>query len=283
MPRLACTTVITLRPVRTAFTRLSSPVLVLLVATFSRSASAYRPFDGTDADVAEEGTFEIEAGPGYLHQAAYDALVLPTVVLNLGVQNDTELVLQTNRLHLLGALSPGQPREQYLDTGFFTKHVWRDGALQGAIGPSVATEIGPLFPTGPGPRKLGASAGTIMSVVTPVATFHFNVVPELTVEHHADLFVSAIAEGPQEWTVRPVTEVYLDHDFTVSTTYSWLLGVIWRAREGLELDAGARVADADGSLVIEGRVGVTWAFQVWADRTAQVEGPGRGAPGRLLR
>ena len=56
-------------------------------------------------------------------------------------------------------------------------------------------------------------------------------------------------------------------------TYSWLLGAIWRVHEGLELDAGGRVADVAGTLLAEGRLGVTWALQLWSDRVPQVEGP----------
>lgn len=250
--------------------------LVLAAATWAGPAAAYRPFDGTDADVAEEGTFELELGPvGYLRQSSTDALVVPSLVLNQGIQSDVELVLQTNRLQLLGAAIPGRPPVQYLDTGFFMKHVWRDGGLQDASGPSLATEAGPLFPTGPGQHAVGAIVTTILSMVTPAATFHFNVAPSLTVGRDLDLFASTIIEGPHRWALRPVTEVYVERDFGLATTYSWLLGVIWREREGLELDAGLRAAEVGGTPVIEGRLGLTWALQLWSDRAPKVEGPAR--------
>lgn len=253
--------------------------LTVAAATWSPVAFAYRPFDGTDADVAEEGIFELELGPiGYYRQSGYDALVLPSLVLNQGIADDIELVLQTNRFEALGAAEPGRPRVAYLDTAFLMKHVWLDGELQDAEGPSIATEAGPLFPTGPGQHGVGAIVTTIMSVVAPWATFHFNVAPSFTVEHNFDLFVSTIVEGPHEWAVRPAAEVYVDRDFVLGTTYSGLLGVIWRAREGLEFDVGARRADVEGQAVIEGRLGVTWAFQVWSDKVPKVEGPSRFIP-----
>jgi hypothetical protein len=255
--------------------------LALAAAIWARPASAYRPFDGTDADVAEEGTFELELGPvGYWGQVGRDSLVAPSVVLNQGIAHDVELVLQTNRFEALGAVAAGQPRVQYLDTAFLTKHVWRDGALQDATGPSVATEMGPLFPTGPGQKRVGAIVTTIVSVVTPVATFHFNVAPSLTVEHDFDLFVSTIVEGPHEWALRPAMEGFVERDFGTGNTYSWLVGAIWRVREGLELDAGARLADLEGQRVLEGRLGLTWALQIWSQRVPRVEGPAQRASRR---
>ena len=62
-----------------------------LVATASlllvgRDALAYRPFDGTDADVAEYGDFELELGPTqYYREDGRNFLVAPATVLNLGI------------------------------------------------------------------------------------------------------------------------------------------------------------------------------------------------------
>lgn len=272
------------RGVRVDLASLAFVALMLAAGTWSRPALAYRPFDGTDADVAEEGIFELELGPiGYYRQSGDDSLVLPSLVLNQGIADDIELVLQTNRFEALGAAAPGQPRVAYLDTAFLMKHVWLDGELQDAEGPSIATEAGPLFPTGPDQHGVGAILTTIMSVVAPMATFHFNVAPSLTVQHDFDLFISTIVEGPHEWTVRPAAEVYVDHDFGLGTTYSGLLGIIWRAREGLEFDLGARRADMAGQAVIEGRLGVTWALQLWSDKVPRVEGPPQFIPGMASR
>jgi hypothetical protein len=246
-----------------------------LLAT-ARDARAYRPFDGTDADVAEEGTFELELGPiGYLHHAPNDALVAPTVVLNQGIDDDVELIVQTNRLHLLGSLA-GVRRDQYVDTAFLMKHVWRDGGLQDESGPSIATEIGTLFPTGPDDHHVGAIATTIVSLVTDPATFHFNLAPSLTVRHDADLFASTIVEGPHAWSLRPVTELAFERDFGDGNIYSLLGGARYVVQEGLELDAGVRVASVAGESLVEGRVGVTWALQLWSDREPRIEGPKTG-------
>ena len=65
------------------------------VALAPRAALAYRPFDGTDADVAERGEFELELGPlGYFRLGGTNFLIVPGAVLNYGILPRTELVLQ---------------------------------------------------------------------------------------------------------------------------------------------------------------------------------------------
>ena len=50
-----------------------------------REAWAYRPFDGTDAAVAETGEVEIELGPvEYLREGAERTLLAPNVRINYG-------------------------------------------------------------------------------------------------------------------------------------------------------------------------------------------------------
>src|SRR5262245_22718401 len=49
-------------------------------------AQAYRPFDGTDAAVADPWEMEIELGPlGYLREGGARYLLAPAVVANIGV------------------------------------------------------------------------------------------------------------------------------------------------------------------------------------------------------
>lgn len=49
------------------------------------SASAYRPFNSTDAAVAERGQVEIELGPvGFVKEGPDRSLAAPSLVLNWG-------------------------------------------------------------------------------------------------------------------------------------------------------------------------------------------------------
>jgi hypothetical protein len=69
--------------------------VVLLVACSARPASAYRPFVSTDAAVADPGDLEVEFGAiGFRNGGGGGgtSLVAPTIVGNLGVARDLELV-----------------------------------------------------------------------------------------------------------------------------------------------------------------------------------------------
>jgi len=59
------------------------------------AAQAYRPFDGTDAAVAETGEVEIELGPvEYLRDGADRSLLAPNVRINYGFTPGWEASLE---------------------------------------------------------------------------------------------------------------------------------------------------------------------------------------------
>jgi hypothetical protein len=121
---------------------------------------AYRPFDGTDAAVAEPGKLEIELEPvGRLQQGSERFLVAPAAVLNFGLTKDLEVVFEGR---LLTPLSSSEP-PNLTDAGAFLKYVLRPGLLQDKSGRSMATEFGVLFPDTTGDSHFGASwAGIIL-------------------------------------------------------------------------------------------------------------------------
>jgi hypothetical protein len=117
--------------------------LLLSMPAGFRAAWAYRPFDGTDAAVADPGEVEIELQPaGTLWVNGQPALVAPDIVYNYGLIKDWELVLQGTGLT---PLSPSGPTE-LVGGGAFLKHILREGVLQDKSGPSIATEFGLLTP-----------------------------------------------------------------------------------------------------------------------------------------
>jgi hypothetical protein len=241
--------------------RIRSPLITAFVAlAWAPNVAAYRPFDSTDASVAETGTLELELGPvGYLTEGRAHFLVAPALIANLGLSRGWELVLQGRHL-LLVSDGQGQPRSQVVDTGLFLKAVLREGTLQDSVGPSVAMEAGVLLPTVNGESGAGASAAAIISQRWSPVTMHLNAAAELTRAGHLDLFGGAIVEGPYRWTVRPVAEVFVEREFETSWAISGLLGAIWRAREDLSMDIGLRAARLNGEPVREIRAGFTWAF-----------------------
>ena len=77
--------------------------LVVLVALGPGRALAYRPFVSTDAAVAEPGEVEIELGSGFRERHGDGTVVAPTVIANLGLLRDVELVVETKASHDLAA------------------------------------------------------------------------------------------------------------------------------------------------------------------------------------
>jgi len=229
-----------------------------------RPAAAYRPFDGTDAAVANLNEVEIELQPaGRLQTGSQSTLIAPEVVYNYGFADRWEMVLQGQ---LETPLSPGGPTS-LAAAGAFLKYVLRPGVLQDRSGVSIATEFGPLLPgvnTDPG---VGFSWAGIVSQRWDWGTAHFNVETNLTRDQHGEAFLDVILEGPSKWKVRPVFETFYDKIWTQSETRSVLLGAIWQVKDELSFDAAFRYALVNGHAVNEIRAGLTFAFKVDKDAT----------------
>ena len=233
--------------------------LVWLLA-HAGAALAYRPFDGTDADVAHAGEVEIELGPlQWLRQGGKRFVQAPAAIANVGLSHEHELVIEWRHEIALDR-EPGEPRSALVDTGAFIKQVLRAGVLQDEPGVSIATEYGLLLPEVNGAHGTGLSLAGIVSQRWQAATIHLNAVLARTREHEPDLFLGTILEGPIAWRVRPVAEVFAERPRDGPRTNSLLVGAIWRLREGLSFDAGLRSAQAGGEAVHELRLGLTWAF-----------------------
>src|SRR5215475_771458 len=128
-----------------------APLFAVIVCT---PAFAYRPFDGTDAAVADVGEAEIELQPaGAKREGSTTTLVAPAVVLNFGFADRWEAVFEGRGET---PLSPGGPTN-LVDSGVFLKHVLRPGSLQDKEGVSIATEFGVLLPDSLGASGTGAS------------------------------------------------------------------------------------------------------------------------------
>src|SRR5579863_5600802 len=110
------------------------------VVSIGGRADAYRPFDGTDAAVADPGEIEVELQPaGFLREGSQTRLVAPATIVTLGVVEGWQVDAQGQGEIPVGHLNG---RTSIANTGIFAKHMLRDGVLQGKPGPSIATEIG---------------------------------------------------------------------------------------------------------------------------------------------
>jgi len=225
------------------------------------SARAYRPFDQTDADVAETDDVELELGPvGLLHDPTGWSYI-PGFILNYGVVHRVELVFDAHHAFVYGGPDV-EARRRQLDTGLFAKAVVREGALQDRPGPSVAVEAGALLPTVPVAGGAGVALTAIASQRWPALTLHLNAEGDYTRDGTFAFIGGFIVEGPDAWTVRPVGEFLFSHEASLPVTVSGLTGAIWRVTPHLSFDAAGRLADEEGEREIELRAGLTWSFPI---------------------
>jgi hypothetical protein len=238
------------------------------LAAWSAPVLAYRPFDGTDAAVAAPGEVEIELQPaGRLRDQTGTSLIAPATVFNYGFSEGWEAVLQGQGQT---PLSPSGPTSLTAAAAFL-KHVLQPGSLQDKSGPSLATEFGVLLPDSTGNSGAGASLAGIISQRWDWGTIHLNAETALTRDHHGDLFLGGIIEGPSKWSIRPVAEFFYENEFGKSETISGLIGLIWRVRDDLSFDVGLRHALTNGRPVNEVRAGLTFGFplRMFGDRSQQ--------------
>src|SRR5262249_31368367 len=223
-------------------------------------ATAFRPFDGTDAAVADTGKVEIELGPvEYRRESAARTLFAPSTRVNYGFAPDWEAVIEGRVSHGLSGDSRGTGLAEDSST---LKGVLREGGLPEKPGASIATEYGALLPGMRADGGTGATLAGILSQQWEGLTLHLNAAAALTREQHADLFIGVIAEGPRDWPVRPVAEVFYDRNFGEARTRSALVGAIWQVKDDVAVDLGLRGARVNDHTVAEIRAGITFALSV---------------------
>jgi hypothetical protein len=229
--------------------------------SWTPDARAYRPFDGTDADVAAVGEWEFEMQTIGYYRAGSSRYFDPGGVVNYGVMPRVELVLQGFDFVPYDTLSGPN---KLTDTALFAKTVWREGCLQRRDGPSFATEVGPLLPSINGPKGFGGYAGAILSTcIDETLVIHWNIEVQILPEtYDLDLFGGAILEPPPHLhAVRPVAELFTERDFGGVQTYSLLAGAVWQVDEHLALDLAARGAVVNGQTVNELRAGFSLGIE----------------------
>jgi len=224
-----------------------------LVGAGMAPALAMRPFDGTDAAVVRQGGLEFEFGYlGLLREDGRSFLLSPALVANLGVAPGTELVAEGRLRTRLGA------RDSTVDdVAVSVKHVFRDGVLQDAPGPSVAGECGVLLPAAGGERTGLACTGIVSQRVARM-TLHVDGTLAQNRERHRERALGMIVEGPRHGNVEPVFEAVIGTAGGGERTRSALAGLLVEAAENINLDVGIRVAGGTAH-VTEVRAGLTWS------------------------
>jgi hypothetical protein len=238
---------------------LGAGIAALTGLALSGPALAYRPFDGTDAAVADVHEVEVELQPaGIQRSPGQKTLIAPAFVYNYGFVKNWELVLEGQ---LETPVAPSGA-STFTESGVFVKGVLRPGSLQDQPGPSIATEFGVLTPDSRGPGGTGASVSTIISQRWDWGTVHLNVEGLWTRDQRAGAFTRVILEGPSKWTVRPVAEVSYEETFGQMHTVAGLVGAIWQVRDNLSFDVAVKHSVSNTGHADEIRAGVTFGFSV---------------------
>jgi len=222
-------------------------------------AFAYRPFDGTDASVAETGIFELEFGASRLSNGGVRSFAAPAAVANFGLAGDTELVIE-GRVDRATGETDERYRTSLGDTAVSVKHLFRRGSLQDAEGVSIASECGILLPELHGDTGTGLTCAGIVSQRWELASVHVNAGLTRNRDRSNGRSLGVIVEGPESLALRPVAELIRDRESGEATTRSALVGAIWKFSEELVFDLGLRHARAGAGSINEARFGLTWSI-----------------------
>jgi len=228
--------------------------LAILAAIFwPQAAHAYRPFDSTDAAVADKGAWEFEFSPlSYEHGDEGASLIAPSLRMNYGFAENWEAVLEGQVNNFTRGAS------QLSDAQLDAKTVLREGSLQKKDGPSLGAEFSLLLPGIGTQDGAGFEITGILSQRWDWGTIHLNIAAIVTREQKAGMFGGLIVEGPDDWTVRPVAEVNYEQDSSFDKTWSGLVGAIWKVKDSLALDLAFRHAEINARPDEQIRAGVTF-------------------------
>jgi len=230
--------------------------LAVGLAFWSSQALAYRPFDSTDAAVADKGVWEIELEPvGWRHDDDGTKWVAPAVIFNYGFADDWEAVLEGRNNVLVRGGS------EFGDAAASLKTVIREGSLQKKEGVSLGSEFSVLLPGISTENGAGLEWTLLTSDQRDWGAWHFNIGPMLTRDGRGGMVMGGILEGPKDWAVRPVAELRYEKAFGGEEVFAQLIGLIWRIRDGLALDLAYRLAREDGRPNEQLRAGVTFDLE----------------------
>lgn len=216
---------------------------------------AYRPFDSTDAAVADKGAFEVELSPlSYRHGDDGISWITPSARLNYGFAEDWEAVLEGQAEHF------SNRRSRLTEAQFDIKGVLQEGSLQEKEGWSLATEASVLLPGINAEDGAGFEGTGIASRRWDWGTVHINIAAALSRDQRLGTFAGLIVEGPDDWPVRPVAEVNYQRTFSTDEETAVLLGAIWKVRDHLAFDLGFRHAWVNSRPDEQIRAGLTFVL-----------------------
>ena len=239
---------------------LAAVSVLSLLGVFAAPAHALRPFDGTDAAVADPQSIETEFGPlGYLREGDERLVVFPELGINYGAGHGYEFTIEARRIMRMTDEQP-TPSPHYDDFEVAMKRILRPGLMQDKKGPSVAGEIGLLLPTS---DEKGTGFAFALAVTDHLRLIgvHLNAEISRTRTHETGRFGSAIFEIFDHRALHPVVELSLEREGEETPTKGLLVGALWEVREHLVMDFGVRTSYADQHDA-EVRAGMTFGKHV---------------------
>lgn len=218
-------------------------------------AWAYRPYDSTDADVADDDEVEIEFGwqeTDFDRESANGG----RVVFNLGIGRDREMVIEGGWVHMRS--SSGDSSSAIEGVGAFLKQIHRRGSLQGESGFSLASECGFRLPTRSEEIGAGGECLLVASHEISALAIHINAGLAYETDHRWSRSVGLIIEGAGARRLKPGIEV-LHEQSEGSHSELWVLaGMTWAASDAYAFDFAHRWAIQPSTDSYEWRLGLTW-------------------------
>lgn len=237
----------------------ATPALALL-AVFATPAHALRPFDGTDAAVADPQSIETEFQPlGYVREADERFVVYPELGVNYGAGSGYEFSLEARRVMRMTEEQPA-PSPRFDDFELSVKRILKRGVMQDRKGPSVATEVGLLLPTSE-EKTTGFFGTLVVSDHLRLVGVHLNAEVSRTRAHQTGHFASAIFEFFDHHALHPAVELTIEREGEETTSQGLLVGALWEPRERLVMDFAVRTSYAD-THDAEVRAGMTFGKHV---------------------
>lgn len=237
--------------------------------------------DAFDAGAVGSGNLELELQPlGYFVVDAGDPehyLVTPSVLAYLGITDRLDLIV-LGRGYARVAGPAVMPRYHTRESAIDLRWLIVPGTYnEEGDGPSFALQAGVLLPNlgwDPG-ETIGAHAGAIFTWQLPALTIYANLWGARTPWESWDVFSVAAVEASSEWSVRPVIELWFDHDTHPDRggdLPSVLAGVNVDLGESATICSGVRYAEWDGYREIEVRASLWWAVgTLWGDQSESEE------------
>jgi len=242
--------------------RLSRVCVFASLWLVAQPARAYL-IDLNDARAVDPGTVELELQPAGYYQTLLGEeehyVIAPSAQLYLGLAEGWDVLYVTRGYALLDE-PDGEPaytlREQFIGVRrVLVAGAYNDEDLEG---PSLAVQAGAFLPGAGAEPGVGASLALLFAWQTDLGALHANVWFNYTQDETFNSFGSLAVEGPPDWPVRPVAELYVEVEDD-EPFVSGLIGAVADVSDEFAVQGGVRVGAWQDYAELEVRLS-TWVY-----------------------